>query len=45
MKAVLFDIDNTLLMKRPGIPEKWREILKARDIQISLTDAQRAFAK
>ena len=45
MKAVLFDIDNTLLIKTPGIPQKWRDVLRDCEIGISLEDAQRAFAE
>jgi len=45
VKAVLFDIDNTLLMKSPGIPEKWQQILHNSGIEVPLADAQRALAE
>ena len=45
MKAVLFDIDNTLLLKAPGIPQKWRDVLLEYGIERSLEDTQRAFAE
>jgi len=45
VKAILFDIDNTLLLKCPGIPEKWRQVLDDNGIAVSLSDAQRAFAE
>lgn len=45
MKAVLFDIDNTLLIRRPAIPEKWHEELAAAGYNITADDAQRAFAE
>ena len=45
MKAILFDIDNTLLMKSPSIPEKWCEAFSGEGYNITLDDAQRAFAE
>lgn len=45
MKAVLFDIDNTLLMRRPTIPEKWHEALMSAGYSVTADDAQRAFAE
>jgi len=45
MKAVLFDLDNTLLIKRPTIPEKWREVLRHAGYNVDLRDTERAFAE
>ena len=45
MKAVFFDIDNTLLIKKPGIPAKWREVLCDAGYNVTEDDAQRAFAE
>jgi len=45
MKAVLFDIDNTLLIKRPTIAEKWHEELVRAGYSVSRDDAERAFAE
>lgn len=44
MKAVLFDIDNTLLVKRPAVAEKWREVLNEAGCLVSESAVQRAFA-
>ena len=45
MKAVLFDIDNTLLIRKPSIPEKWHEEIVHSGHIITLDDAERAFAE
>ena len=45
MKAVLFDIDNTLLIKRPTIAEKWHKELNRAGYCVSKDDAERAFAE
>ena len=45
MRAVLFDIDNTLLIKRPTIAEKWYEVLNAAGYAVSAQAAQRAFVE
>lgn len=43
--TVFFDIDNTLLWKRPGIPEKVYETVIEYGSQISLEDVERAYAQ
>ena len=45
VKAVLFDLDNTLLIRRPTIPEKWREMLCGEGYAVTLRDTERAFAE
>lgn len=44
-RTVFFDIDNTLLWKRPGIPEKVYETVIEYGSQISLEDVERAYAQ
>lgn len=44
-RTVFFDIDNTLLWKRPGIPEKVYETVIEYGPQISLEDVERAYAQ
>ena len=44
MKAVLFDIDNTLLIKKPTVAEKWCDVLCGNGFDIAAKDTQRAFA-
>ena len=45
MKAVLFDIDNTLLIKKPTVAEKWYEVITAAGYPVTMQAAQRAFAE
>lgn len=45
VKAVLFDLDNTLLIRRPTIPEKWCEVLCRAGYAVTLRDTERAFAE
>lgn len=44
MKAVLFDLDNTLLIKRPSVAEKWYEVLFENGYCVTKSDVRRAFA-
>ena len=44
MKAVLFDLDNTLLIKRPTIADKWREDLCKAGYSVTKNESERAFA-
>ena len=45
MKAVLFDLDNTLLIRKPTIPEKWHEVLNEAGYVVDPSDTERAFAE
>ena len=45
MKAILFDLDNTLIVKSPTIPEKWRAALCDAGHCVSSDDTLRAFAE
>lgn len=43
-EAIFFDIDNTLLLKKPSIPEKVYEILRESTPSVSLNDVEKAYA-
>ena len=45
MRAVLFDLDNTLLIKSPTIPKKWYEVLRGAGYGVELHETERAFAE
>ncbi len=45
VKCVLFDIDNTLLLKKPSIPEKVFETAKPFFPELKMEDVERAYAK
>ena len=44
MKAVLFDLDNTLIMKQPTIPDEWHRVLSEGGFDVSVEDVHRAYA-
>ena len=41
LEAVFFDVGSTLLYPRPGVPETFTEVARARGHEVSLEDAQR----
>lgn len=45
IECVLFDIDNTLLMKRPSIPEKVYETARTFLPGLAFEDVERAYAQ
>lgn len=44
-RCALFDIDNTLLLKKPTIPEKVFELAAAQDPALQMDDVEKAYAE